>query len=233
MSIVPQNSRGSALSIPRRPTSTRPRPTTGQQRGETCMPQDPGSFHRLILYVTMVSRDGRPFSEHVATATPTALDKTSLLRHPPSSLPPLDPIKGQAVDSTKRRTRKNESSPHRRRSTSQAIPFVLSLSETWDGLPLSQLVTPTQALRCKKIQYFPPAGRRTFFCPNQDKPPCILLASPSRLGTHSTNSLVGLGPSRDRTPTVVAPGRGRCVPTSFSRYSSGWLTPNIHFRWPR
>jgi hypothetical protein len=106
---------------------TRPRPSTGQQRGEAYMPQDLGSFHHLILYVTMVSGDGRPFSEHVATAAPTALDKTSLLRHPPSSLPHLDPIKGQAGDSTKRRTRKNESSPHRRRSTSQAIPFVLSL----------------------------------------------------------------------------------------------------------
>jgi hypothetical protein len=43
----------------------------------------------------MVSGDGRPFLEHVATAAPTVLDKTSLLRHPPSSLPPLDPIKGQ------------------------------------------------------------------------------------------------------------------------------------------
>jgi hypothetical protein len=65
------------------------------------MPQDLGSFHRLILYVTMISGDGRPFSEHVATAAPTTLDKTSLLRHPPASLPPLDPIKGQAEDSTK------------------------------------------------------------------------------------------------------------------------------------
>jgi hypothetical protein len=37
--------------------------------------QDPGSFHRLILYVTMVSGDGRPFSEHVATATSTTLYK--------------------------------------------------------------------------------------------------------------------------------------------------------------
>jgi hypothetical protein len=100
-SIVPRNSRGSALSIPCRPTLTRPRPTTGQQRSKACLPQDLGSFHRLVLYVTMVSGDGRPFSKHVATAAPTALDKTSLLRHPPASLPPLDPIKGQAGDSTK------------------------------------------------------------------------------------------------------------------------------------
>jgi hypothetical protein len=66
-----------------------------------------------------------------------------------------------------------------------------------------------QALRCKEIQYSPlPAGCRAFFCPNQDKPPCTLLASPSRLGTRITDSLVGLGPSRDQTPTVGMPGRG-------------------------
>jgi hypothetical protein len=65
------------------------------------MPQDLEFFHRLILYVTMVSGDGRPFLGHIATAASTALDKTSLLRHPPASLPPLNPIKGQAGDSTK------------------------------------------------------------------------------------------------------------------------------------
>jgi hypothetical protein len=83
------------------PASTRPRATASQQRSKACMPQDPGSFHCLILYVTMVSGDGRPFSEHVATAVSTTLDKTSLLRHPPASLPPLDPIKGKARDSMK------------------------------------------------------------------------------------------------------------------------------------
>jgi hypothetical protein len=81
-SIVPRNSQDSALSIPRRPTSTQPRSTAGQQRSKACMPQDPGAFYRLILYVTMVSGDGQPFSEHVATMASTALDKTSLLRHP-------------------------------------------------------------------------------------------------------------------------------------------------------
>jgi hypothetical protein len=72
------------------------------------MPQDPGSLHRLILYVTMVSRDGRPFPGHVATATSTTLNKTSLLRHPPVSLPPLDPIKGKAGDSTRRRRKRKK-----------------------------------------------------------------------------------------------------------------------------
>jgi hypothetical protein len=71
----------------------------------------PGVSSPLILYITMVSRDGRPFSGHVATATSTALDKTSLLRHPPASLPPLDLIKGKAGDSTKGRGRKEKEKP--------------------------------------------------------------------------------------------------------------------------
>jgi hypothetical protein len=52
------------------------------------------------------------------------------------------------------------------------------------------LVTPTRAPRCKEIQTSPLAGRRAFFCPNQDKPPCVLLASPSRKETRSIYSLV-------------------------------------------
>jgi hypothetical protein len=62
-----------------------PRPGLDQppvkQESKACMTQNPESFHRLILYVTTVSEDGRPFSGHVATAVSTALDKTSLLRH--------------------------------------------------------------------------------------------------------------------------------------------------------
>jgi hypothetical protein len=109
-----------------------PRPGLDQppikQGSKACMPHDPESFHRLILYVTMVSGDGRPFPGHVATATSTTLDKTSILRSPPVSLPPLDPIKGQAGDSTRGTDKQKSQSPsHRRRSTSQAISFVLSL----------------------------------------------------------------------------------------------------------
>jgi hypothetical protein len=65
-SIIPRNSRDSALSIHRQPTSTCPRPGLDQPpvkyESKACKPQDPESFHRLILYVTMVSGDGRPFS---------------------------------------------------------------------------------------------------------------------------------------------------------------------------
>jgi hypothetical protein len=61
------------------PASTNRR---SKQECKACMTQDTESFHRLILYVTMVSRDGRPFSGHVATVASTAFDKTSPLRHP-------------------------------------------------------------------------------------------------------------------------------------------------------
>jgi hypothetical protein len=140
------------------PASTRPRPTAGQQRSKACMPQDPGSFHCLILYITMVFGDGRPFSEHVATASSTALDKTSLLRHPLVSLSPLDPIRGKAGDSTKG-DGQGKISHHptiEDQHLKQSPLYSVSLSETWDRLSLSQLVTPTQALRCKEIQYFSP-----------------------------------------------------------------------------
>jgi hypothetical protein len=64
------------------PSSTWPRPTAGQQGRKADVAQDLGSFHRLVLYVTMVSRDDRPFPGHIATATSTGIDKTSPQRHP-------------------------------------------------------------------------------------------------------------------------------------------------------
>jgi hypothetical protein len=77
-----------------RPSSTQPRPTTGQLGGKADVAQDSGSFHRLVPYVTMVSGDGRSFLRHVATATSTGIDKTSPQDSPgvPAS---SYPIKGQ------------------------------------------------------------------------------------------------------------------------------------------
>jgi hypothetical protein len=172
-----------------------------KQECKACVTQDLESFHRLILYVTMVSRDGRPSSTH---------PRPSLDPRRPCLLLPYKRAGRGLYKGGERRTTKNQSPSHHRRSTSQAISFVLSLflSKTWDRSPLSQLVTPTQTLRCKEIQYSPlPAGRRVFFCPNQDKPPCTLLASSSRLGTRSIDSLVGLGPSQDQTPTSALHSR--------------------------
>jgi hypothetical protein len=59
------------------PASTQPRPITGQQGGKADVAQDSGSFHRLIPYITMVSKDALPFLGHVATTTSTGIDKTS------------------------------------------------------------------------------------------------------------------------------------------------------------
>jgi hypothetical protein len=156
--------------------------------------QDSRSFHRLLPDVTMVSKDGQPFLGHVATATCTGIDKTSpqgTLSVSASSYP----IKGQAR-ALRERAQTNERSKPRTslQFTDQHLkqsPVYSHFSfETWARFPLSQLVTPTQALRCKEIQYSSlPAGRRAFLCPNQDKSSCILLASPSRLGTRNTHSL--------------------------------------------
>jgi hypothetical protein len=81
----------------------------------------------------MVSRDGWPFPGHVATVTSTGINKTSLQRHP-GVLASSYPIKGQAralkngkqEKADEQQTTKNQPPSHQRRSTSQAISFVLS-----------------------------------------------------------------------------------------------------------
>jgi hypothetical protein len=80
----------------------------------------------------MVSGDGRSFSGHVATATSTAIDKTSPQRHP-RCLYLLLPYKRADMGlykGGKWRTTNDEKKPvfvPPKRSTSQAIFFVLSL----------------------------------------------------------------------------------------------------------
>jgi hypothetical protein len=102
--------------------------------------------------------------------------------------PPLESIKGEGKELSGGERdnggwkNKTDISHTSKINVSSNTPLY-SFFETWDQLPLSWLVTPTQALRYKEIQYSPfPAGRRAFFCPNQDKPSCILFASPSRVG---------------------------------------------------
>jgi hypothetical protein len=65
------------------------------------------------------------------------------------------------------------------------------LFETWARRPLSHAYNPYTSTSVQgNTNFFPPAGRRAFFCPNQDKPPCVLLASPSGKETRSIYSLV-------------------------------------------
>jgi hypothetical protein len=78
----------------------------------------------------MVSRDGQPFLGHDATATSIGIDKTSLQRHPdvPASSYPIKGRQGlyKGRWRTNEQTTRNQSPSHQRRSTSQAISFVLS-----------------------------------------------------------------------------------------------------------
>jgi hypothetical protein len=107
---VPYDPEDSALSVHRRSTLTHPRPTAGQPGRKINVSQDSESFHHLILYVTMVSRDGRPFSGHVATAASTAIDKSSPQRHPRHPCLLL-PYKRAGRDSTRGQQTTNDEKP--------------------------------------------------------------------------------------------------------------------------
>jgi hypothetical protein len=131
--------------------------TTGIARSS----QDPGSFTVPSPTSPRHPRDGRHSHMHVARATSTAHTVPSPLRHRLRVLgtprPPLDPIKERAEGSPdKRTTRKTDVFSTSEINISSNTPFYSSF-ETWDRFPLSQLITPTQALRCKEVQYsFPP-----------------------------------------------------------------------------
>jgi hypothetical protein len=126
---VPHDLGDSALSAHRRPVldpaSTQPRPTISQQGGKADVAQDSGSFHHLVLYVTMVSRDGRPFPRHVATATSPGIDKTSPQWHPrhPSL---LLPYKRTDRGSTMGKQKQAKAEEHRTTDNEKPFSFVLS-----------------------------------------------------------------------------------------------------------
>jgi hypothetical protein len=134
------------------PVSTNRR---SKQECKACMTQDQEFFHCLILYVTMVSRDGRPFSGHVATTTSTKFNKTLPQRHPrcPCLLLPYKRAdRGLYKGATNNGRKKTGHLPTIEDQHLKQSPLYFHfLSETWDRFSLSQLVTPTQALRCKEI----------------------------------------------------------------------------------
>jgi hypothetical protein len=109
------------------PASTHPRPIVGQQ-GETAdVAQDSGSFHRLVLYITMVSRDGWPFPGHVATSTSTGIDETS-----PQGTPGVPtssyPIKGQVgALQVGKRSEGRRTTNHRQRKTNLLCTLIFPL----------------------------------------------------------------------------------------------------------
>jgi hypothetical protein len=112
-------------------SSTRSRPTAGQTRNQGLHDTGPGVFspshplRRNGVRGWLAILGARRYNGlHSAQQNFTS-------KAPPASLPPLDPIKGQAGDSTKgggQGTTKSQSPSHRRRSTSQVISFVLTFS---------------------------------------------------------------------------------------------------------
>jgi hypothetical protein len=131
-SVVPQNSQGSALSIPRRPTSTRPRsgldqPPVNKEARPAC--------HRIQVFLP-----SHPLRHHGVRGWPAILGarryrgfhstrQNFISKASPGVSASSGPYKRASRGLCKvGRTRRNKSSPHRRRSTSQAISFVLSLS---------------------------------------------------------------------------------------------------------
>jgi hypothetical protein len=79
-----------------RSASTRPRPgldpastpNTTLRESKDGMAQRSGSFRRLVLCNTMVSRDGLPFLGHIATVI-SYRDRQNIVSRPPLSWPPL------------------------------------------------------------------------------------------------------------------------------------------------
>jgi hypothetical protein len=136
----------------------------------------------------------------------TSLQSTqqkSTKHHPPSSWP-LSPYKRAGQGSTKGERKKRSTRPHNNRqqeidtSSNHPCPFFLFLRLGLGALS-RLLVTLHEHFGARKYKFLPPVGRRAFFCPNQDKPPCILLTSSSRKETQ--HLLIGLGPSGPNTDT--------------------------------
>jgi hypothetical protein len=110
-----------------------------------------GSFRRLILDVTMVSTDGRPFPGHVATVTSTGIDKTSPKApqcpgHPsPYKRAGQDPTRGdgqQARPKFKAKYQQSKTPNTEINISSNHLCTLFSLFETWARRPLSQACNP-------------------------------------------------------------------------------------------
>jgi hypothetical protein len=198
---IPQ-SRDSALSLwPRPGLDPASTPSTVPQGKKDGMARRSGSFHRLILYIT-VPRDGRPL-QGTSLQSP---QQGSIKHHlkAPSVLASPRPIKraGRGF-TTDRRQRATNHTPVKSQVPIHSKSFSIEINissnrlctffplETWALGPLSQACNPYASTSVQgNTKLSPSAGRRAFFCPNQDKPSCVLLASPSRIGTRSTYSSV-------------------------------------------
>jgi hypothetical protein len=138
------------------PTLTWPRPTDDQGLRDTGLgvfsPSHPPRHHGVRGWPVILG--ARRYS-NLHSDRQNFTSKT-----PPTSLPPLTLLKGRQGTlqrgNGEQQTTKNQSPSHQRDQHLKQSPLYSHFfSETWDRFPLSQLVTPTQALRCKKKQYSP------------------------------------------------------------------------------
>jgi hypothetical protein len=142
--------------------------------------QDPGPFTVPSSTSPRHPRDGRPLPGHATTATTTAPIEPSPLRHRLRVLgtpqPSLNPIK-ERVEGSPREGEEKSTDVFLYFSDQHPTQHPIFTFETWDRFPLSHLVTPTQALRYKEIQYSPPsfAGCRAFFARTRINPRVLSL----------------------------------------------------------
>jgi hypothetical protein len=124
-------------------------------------------------------------------------NRQNIISRLPVVLASSRPIKGQARVLQHRQKNKGEGKGQQARrkieidiSSNHPCPH-FPLFETWARHPLLHACNPYTSTSVQGNTNFSlPTRRRAFFCPNQDKPPCVLLASPSRKGTRSIYSLV-------------------------------------------
>jgi hypothetical protein len=164
---------GSALSVSRRPPSATSRPglvrhqsnkgtttrtsTTGNRTSSTA----PRMSCRPIINITTMPQGWSACTGARRHSNTYSARSALSTKAPPrvccKPYPPLESIKGEGKELSReddRRKNKIYIFPTSEINISSNTPLY-SFFETWDWFPLSRLVTPTQALRCKEIQYFP------------------------------------------------------------------------------
>jgi hypothetical protein len=188
-----------------RPTLTLPRPGLDAQHSSIGKEGQYGTVLQVIS-------SSHPRRHHGVQEWPTILrarryshlnrDRQNIVSRLLGALASSDPIKKTGQDPTRghgqQARHKSEAKYQQPEAPNTEINIssnhlctLFSFSETWARCPLSQACDPYTSTSVQgNTNSPPPAGRRAFSYPNQDKPPCVLLASPSRLGTRSTHSSV-------------------------------------------
>jgi hypothetical protein len=163
---------GSALSVPQQPPWLRPDPasttacssTTGNRTSSTApgcltVPSSTSPRHQGWPARTRAHRHSSTYYAHPIFFSKTPLGFCCKPRPSPCVYKRRGPrdLRGGI-----KKKHKTSFVPTLAINISSNTPPFSSL-ETWDRFPLSELVTPTQALWCKEIQNSPPPARRRAF----------------------------------------------------------------------